>query len=211
MYTSTKAGFGNFGETPHGKVSRNDKMGVREWRRLKRIPLGSVEHGVIRSCLEQLTAQFHCHRFRLLARDTSQQSVTPEEVQGAKRTQTKHLHWNQALRKWQQRLLRDPYLRQVRRTQHGSFQEDGWRMPGQEGGHWQSEWFRCCILFLFSDRARRWIYTPSLFLLLHLRPCLRPSWGILVVETLYVVTVGDRITDTRSECVRSFWNAIKWL
>lgn len=29
--------------------SEERKMGVREWRRLKRIPQGSVEHGVIRS------------------------------------------------------------------------------------------------------------------------------------------------------------------
>lgn len=31
----------------HGSEER--KMGVREWRRLKRIPVGSVENGVIRS------------------------------------------------------------------------------------------------------------------------------------------------------------------
>ena len=31
------------------KDSEERKMGVREWRRLKRIPQGSVEHGVIRS------------------------------------------------------------------------------------------------------------------------------------------------------------------
>ena len=31
----------------HGSEER--KMGVREWRRLKRIPTGSVENGVIRS------------------------------------------------------------------------------------------------------------------------------------------------------------------
>ncbi|KAK7031398.1 Lon protease-like protein [Favolaschia claudopus] len=36
--------------------SEERKMGVREWRRLKRIPQGSVEHGVIRSYLEWLTA-----------------------------------------------------------------------------------------------------------------------------------------------------------
>jgi len=29
--------------------SEERKMGVREWRRLKRIPQGSVENGVIRS------------------------------------------------------------------------------------------------------------------------------------------------------------------
>lgn len=29
--------------------SEERKMGVREWRRLKRIPAGSVENGVIRS------------------------------------------------------------------------------------------------------------------------------------------------------------------
>jgi len=29
--------------------SEERKMGVREWRRLKRIPVGSVENGVIRS------------------------------------------------------------------------------------------------------------------------------------------------------------------
>ncbi|RDB23965.1 Lon protease 2, peroxisomal [Hypsizygus marmoreus] len=34
--------------------SEERKMGVREWRRLKRIPQGSVEHGVIRSYLEWL-------------------------------------------------------------------------------------------------------------------------------------------------------------
>jgi ATP-dependent Lon protease len=38
----------------HGSEER--KMGVREWRRLKRIPQGSVENGVIRSYLEWLTA-----------------------------------------------------------------------------------------------------------------------------------------------------------
>ncbi|KDQ54462.1 hypothetical protein JAAARDRAFT_209196 [Jaapia argillacea MUCL 33604] len=36
--------------------SEERKMGVREWRRLKRIPQGSVEHGVIRSYLEWLTS-----------------------------------------------------------------------------------------------------------------------------------------------------------
>ncbi|TDL26868.1 ATP-dependent protease La [Rickenella mellea] len=36
--------------------SEERKMGVREWRRLKRIPQGSAEHGVIRSYLEWLTA-----------------------------------------------------------------------------------------------------------------------------------------------------------
>ncbi|CAK5267788.1 unnamed protein product [Mycena citricolor] len=36
--------------------SEERKMGVREWRRLKRIPPGSVENGVIRSYLEWLTA-----------------------------------------------------------------------------------------------------------------------------------------------------------
>ncbi|KAF9472048.1 ATP-dependent protease La [Pholiota conissans] len=35
--------------------SEERKMGVREWRRLKRIPAGSVENGVIRSYLEWLT------------------------------------------------------------------------------------------------------------------------------------------------------------
>ncbi|KAF9442272.1 ATP-dependent protease La [Macrolepiota fuliginosa MF-IS2] len=38
----------------HGSEER--KMGVREWRRLKRIPQGSVENGVIRSYLEWLTS-----------------------------------------------------------------------------------------------------------------------------------------------------------
>ncbi|KAF8064020.1 ATP-dependent protease La [Lyophyllum atratum] len=36
--------------------SEERKMGVREWRRLKRIPQGSVEHGVIRSYLEWLSS-----------------------------------------------------------------------------------------------------------------------------------------------------------
>lgn len=36
--------------------SEERKMGVREWRRLKRIPQGSVENGVIQSYLEWLTA-----------------------------------------------------------------------------------------------------------------------------------------------------------
>lgn len=36
--------------------SEGRKMGVREWRRLKRIPQGSVENGVIRSYLEWLTS-----------------------------------------------------------------------------------------------------------------------------------------------------------
>ncbi|KAF7294422.1 Lon protease-like protein [Mycena kentingensis (nom. inval.)] len=36
--------------------SEERKMGIREWRRLKRIPQGSVENGVIRSYLEWLTA-----------------------------------------------------------------------------------------------------------------------------------------------------------
>ncbi|KAF8714415.1 hypothetical protein AX14_012711 [Amanita brunnescens Koide BX004] len=36
--------------------SEERKMGVREWRRLKRIPQGSVEHGVVRSYLEWLTS-----------------------------------------------------------------------------------------------------------------------------------------------------------
>ncbi|KAL0952321.1 hypothetical protein HGRIS_006603 [Hohenbuehelia grisea] len=36
--------------------SEERKMGVREWRRLKRIPQGSVENGVIRNYLEWLTA-----------------------------------------------------------------------------------------------------------------------------------------------------------
>ncbi|KAJ7880335.1 ATP-dependent protease La [Mycena olivaceomarginata] len=36
--------------------SEERKMGVREWRRLKRIPQGSVENGVIRSYLEWLTS-----------------------------------------------------------------------------------------------------------------------------------------------------------
>ncbi|PPQ80330.1 hypothetical protein CVT25_003613 [Psilocybe cyanescens] len=36
--------------------SEERKMGVREWRRLKRIPAGSVENGVIRSYLEWLTS-----------------------------------------------------------------------------------------------------------------------------------------------------------
>ncbi|KIJ27279.1 hypothetical protein M422DRAFT_271595 [Sphaerobolus stellatus SS14] len=35
--------------------SEERKTGVREWRRLKRIPQGSVEHGVIRNYLEWLT------------------------------------------------------------------------------------------------------------------------------------------------------------
>ncbi|KAF8515717.1 ATP-dependent protease La [Hysterangium stoloniferum] len=35
--------------------SEERKTGVREWRRLKRIPQGSVEHGVIRNYLEHLT------------------------------------------------------------------------------------------------------------------------------------------------------------
>ncbi|PSR70447.1 hypothetical protein PHLCEN_2v13698 [Hermanssonia centrifuga] len=38
------------------KDSEERKMAVREWRRLKRIPQGSVEHGVIRNYLEWLTA-----------------------------------------------------------------------------------------------------------------------------------------------------------
>ncbi|TFK29108.1 ATP-dependent protease La [Coprinopsis marcescibilis] len=38
---------------PH---SEERKMGVREWRRLKRIPPGSVENGVIRTYLEWLTS-----------------------------------------------------------------------------------------------------------------------------------------------------------
>ncbi|KAF8903056.1 Lon protease C-terminal proteolytic domain-containing protein [Mucidula mucida] len=38
----------------HGSEER--KMGVREWRRLKRIPQGSVENGVIRNYLEWLTS-----------------------------------------------------------------------------------------------------------------------------------------------------------
>lgn len=38
----------------HGSEER--KMGVREWRRLKRIPQASVENGVIRTYLEWLTA-----------------------------------------------------------------------------------------------------------------------------------------------------------
>jgi ATP-dependent Lon protease len=38
----------------HGSEER--KMGVREWRRLKRIPQGSVENGVIRTYLEWLTS-----------------------------------------------------------------------------------------------------------------------------------------------------------
>ena len=38
----------------HGSEER--KMGVREWRRLKRIPQGSVGNGVIRTYLEWLTA-----------------------------------------------------------------------------------------------------------------------------------------------------------
>ncbi|KAH8084891.1 ATP-dependent protease La [Cristinia sonorae] len=38
------------------KDSEERKMGVREWRRLKRIPQGSVEHGVIRNYLEWLTS-----------------------------------------------------------------------------------------------------------------------------------------------------------
>ncbi|KAF5326493.1 hypothetical protein D9611_000770 [Ephemerocybe angulata] len=36
--------------------SEERKMGVREWRRLKRIPQGSVENGVIRTYLEWLTS-----------------------------------------------------------------------------------------------------------------------------------------------------------
>ncbi|CAL1698106.1 unnamed protein product [Somion occarium] len=36
--------------------SEERKMAVREWRRLKRIPPGSVEHGVVRNYLEWLTA-----------------------------------------------------------------------------------------------------------------------------------------------------------
>ncbi|OBZ74418.1 Lon protease 2, peroxisomal [Grifola frondosa] len=36
--------------------SEERKMAVREWKRLKRIPQGSVEHGVIRNYLEWLTA-----------------------------------------------------------------------------------------------------------------------------------------------------------
>lgn len=36
--------------------SEERKMGVREWRRLKRIPQGSVENGVIRNYLEWLTS-----------------------------------------------------------------------------------------------------------------------------------------------------------
>ncbi|EKM75409.1 hypothetical protein AGABI1DRAFT_80018 [Agaricus bisporus var. burnettii JB137-S8] len=36
--------------------SEERKMGVREWRRLKRIPQGSVENGVIRSYLDWLTS-----------------------------------------------------------------------------------------------------------------------------------------------------------
>ena len=35
--------------------SEERKMGVREWRRLKRIPQGSVEHGVIRSYVRTVT------------------------------------------------------------------------------------------------------------------------------------------------------------
>ncbi|TCD60849.1 hypothetical protein EIP91_009398, partial [Steccherinum ochraceum] len=38
------------------KDSEERKMGVREWRRLKRIPQGSVEHGVVRNYLEWLTS-----------------------------------------------------------------------------------------------------------------------------------------------------------
>jgi len=38
------------------KDSEERKMAVREWRRLKRTPSGSVEHGVIRNYLEWLTA-----------------------------------------------------------------------------------------------------------------------------------------------------------
>ena len=37
------------------KDSEERKMGVREWRRLKRIPQGSVEHGVIRSYVGPLS------------------------------------------------------------------------------------------------------------------------------------------------------------
>lgn len=35
--------------------SEERKMGVREWRRLKRIPQGSVEHGVVRSYVRHST------------------------------------------------------------------------------------------------------------------------------------------------------------
>jgi ATP-dependent Lon protease len=38
--------------------SEERKMGVREWRRLKRIPQGSVEHGVIRTYVS--VPNFHC-------------------------------------------------------------------------------------------------------------------------------------------------------
>lgn len=34
--------------------SEERKMGVREWRRLKRIPAGSVENGVIRSYVSRI-------------------------------------------------------------------------------------------------------------------------------------------------------------
>lgn len=40
--------------------SEERKMGVREWRRLKRIPAGSVENGVIRSYVSQHTSSARC-------------------------------------------------------------------------------------------------------------------------------------------------------
>lgn len=49
------------------KDSEERKMGVREWRRLKRIPQGSVEHGVIRSYVG-LSIPFHCTRLFSLFR-----------------------------------------------------------------------------------------------------------------------------------------------
>ena len=41
------------------KDSEERKMGVREWRRLKRIPQGSVEHGVIRSYVGPYPLSLH--------------------------------------------------------------------------------------------------------------------------------------------------------
>lgn len=41
--------------------SEERKMGVREWRRLKRIPQGSVENGVIRSYVSSLSLLIDSH------------------------------------------------------------------------------------------------------------------------------------------------------
>ncbi|KAH0579627.1 hypothetical protein H2248_002477 [Termitomyces sp. 'cryptogamus'] len=90
--------------------SEERKMGVREWRRLKRIPQGSVEHGVIRSYLEWLSSIPWPNAVSLSSEAQSPQPIKDKSFLTAARVQLDADHFG--LEKIKKRLIE--YLAVVR-------------------------------------------------------------------------------------------------